>query len=220
MTVDPGLGSADRLLSFALSMKKVDLHNTKFVTVPWRYEGARVAIVEPDADALWAALKADRTVDGKDASGKGSDKPSDKGDGKDGRPASPAADAPVSGRGISVAVYNGTTVRGLAAQAAELLRSRDFTVTTTATASSQDHTSTVIEYGTGLRDEAETTARLFAGARTTASGTAGIQVILGSSYAQNPSASPGAPTPSTVPSTVADEARSADDDPCADLSYG
>ncbi|GAA1318289.1 hypothetical protein GCM10009647_048720 [Streptomyces sanglieri] len=220
MTVDPGLGSADRLLSFALSMKKIDLHNTKFVTVPWRYEGARVAIVEPDADALWAALKADRTVDGKDASAKGSGKSSDQGDGKAGRPASPTADAPVSGKGISVAVYNGTTVRGLAAQAAELLRSRDFTVTTTATASGQDRTSTVIEYGPGLKDQAATTARLFAGARTSESGTAGIQVILGSDYAQNPTASAGAPTPSTVPSAVADEARSADDDPCADLTYG
>ncbi|MFD7530054.1 MULTISPECIES: LCP family protein [unclassified Streptomyces] len=218
MTVDPGLGSADRLLSFAMSMKEIDLHNTKFVTVPWRYEGARVAIVEPDADALWAALKADRTVDGKDASADGSGKSSDHG--KDGRPASPTADTPVSGKGISVAVYNGTTVRGLAAQAAELLRSRDFTVTNTATASSQDRTSTVIEYGPGLKDQAATTARLFAGARTSESGTAGIQVILGSDYAQNPTASAGAPTPSTVPSAVADEARSADDDPCADLSYG
>lgn len=220
MTVDPGLGSADRLLSFAMSMKNIDLHNTKFVTVPWRYEGARVAIVEPDADALWASLKADRTVDGQDASGKGSGEFSDKGDGKGGGPASPTADVPFSGKEITVAVYNGTTVRGLAARAAELLRSRDFTVTTTATASRQDHTSTVIEYGPGLRNEAETTARLFAGARTVASGTAGIQVILGSSYAQNPSADPGTPTPSTVPSAVADEARSADDDPCANLSYG
>lgn len=107
MTVDPGLGSADRLLSFALSMKRIDLHNTKFVTVPWRYEGARVAIVEPDADALWASLKANRTVDGKDASGKGSGKSSENGDEKGGH-----ADAPVSGKGITVAVYNGTTVRG------------------------------------------------------------------------------------------------------------
>lgn len=45
-------------------------------------------------------------------------------------------------------------------------------------------------------------------------------MILGSDYAQNPTASAGAPTPSTVPSAVADEARSADDDPCADLTYG
>ncbi|MFF2013241.1 LCP family protein [Streptomyces sp. NPDC058195] len=215
MTVDPGLGSADKLLSFALSMKNVDLHNTKFVTVPWRYEGARVAIVEPDADALWTALKADRTVDGKDASGRKSGGHDEKGGGR-----TPAGNTPVSGRGISVAVYNGTTVTGLAARATELLRSRDFTVTTTATASSQDHTSTVVEYGPGLREQAETTARLFAGARTTASTTPGIQVILGTSYAQNPSATPVPSTPSTVPPTVADQARSADDDPCANLSYG
>lgn len=70
MTVDPGLGSADKLLSFAMSLKNVDLHNTKFVTIPWRYEGSRVAVVEPDADALWASLRDDRTIDGKDASGK------------------------------------------------------------------------------------------------------------------------------------------------------
>nr|WP_079126086.1 LCP family protein [Streptomyces sp. ERV7] len=69
LTVDPGLGSADKLISFAMSMKNIDLHNTKFVTLPWRYEGARVAIVRPQADALFAALRADRTVDGKDAGG-------------------------------------------------------------------------------------------------------------------------------------------------------
>ncbi|MGC5411759.1 LCP family protein, partial [Streptomyces sp. DT225] len=75
MTVDPGLGSADKLLSFALSMKNIDLHNTKFVTVPWRYEGERVAVVEPDADALWAALKADRPLDAEAGAG-ASPKPS------------------------------------------------------------------------------------------------------------------------------------------------
>ncbi|NED86259.1 LytR family transcriptional regulator, partial [Streptomyces sp. SID11233] len=64
MTVDPGLGSADKMLSFGLSLKNVDLHNTKFVTVPWRYEGERVAVVQPDADRLWAALKADKPLAG------------------------------------------------------------------------------------------------------------------------------------------------------------
>ncbi|CAM5389175.1 LytR family transcriptional regulator OS=Streptomyces alboniger OX=132473 GN=CP975_13880 PE=3 SV=1 [Streptomyces alboniger] len=58
LTVDPGLGSADKLISFAMSLKDIDLHNTKFVTLPWRYEGSRVAMVQPDAEALWAALKA------------------------------------------------------------------------------------------------------------------------------------------------------------------
>ncbi|MFB6944847.1 LCP family protein [Streptomyces sp. NPDC056237] len=216
MTVDPGLGSADRLLSFAMSMKNIDLHNTKFVTVPWRYEGARVAIVEPDADALWAALKADRTVDGHDVGGK---RPA-RGGGAEGRPASPRAAAPVFGTGIAIAVHNGTRVTGLAARAAEQLRSRGFTVTTTATASNQDHVSTVIEFGPGLRDAAETTARFFTGARTTASTTDGIRVVLGSSFARNPVVGPGTPSASAAPSAVSGGVRSADDDPCADLSYG
>ncbi|MFD4779097.1 LCP family protein [Streptomyces sp. NPDC058427] len=152
MTVDPGLGSADRLLSFALSMKNIDLHNTKFITVPWRYQGARVAIVEPDADALWASLKADRTLDGQNAAGKG---------GTGSKPSGAASPtAPVSGAGISVAVYNGTTVTGLAAEGAQLLRSHGFTVTGTATANSQDRTGTLVTYGPGLREKAETTARL------------------------------------------------------------
>ncbi|MFD5062365.1 LCP family protein [Streptomyces sp. NPDC058394] len=217
MTVDPGLGSADRLLSFAMSMKNIDLRNTKFVTVPWRYEGARVAIVEPDADALWAALKADRAIDDQDAGGKG--KGGRGGTGSADASPSPATPAVVSGTGISLAVYNGTTVNGLAARAAELLRAHGFTVTVTATASAQDHTSTVIEYGPGLRSEAETTARLFTGARTTASDTPGMRVVLGSSYTQNPS--PAAyTTPSTAESTAGDGVRSADEDLCTDLSYG
>ncbi|MFE2089407.1 LCP family protein [Streptomyces sp. NPDC059460] len=219
MTVDPGLGSADRLLKFAMSMKNIDLRNTRFVTVPWRYEGARVAIVEPEAHALWEALKADRTIDGQDASGQGKGGRSAK------RPVdaspSPVAPAPVSGTGISLAVYNGTRVNGLAVRAAELLRAHGFTVTGTATASNQDRMSTVIQYGPGLEADAETTARLFAGARTMASGTPGIQVVLGTSYAENPSpAAEATPTPSAVPSTVGDGARSADEDLCKDLSYG
>ncbi|MFE4519423.1 LCP family protein, partial [Kitasatospora sp. NPDC056783] len=86
LTVDPGLGSAAKLLSFATSLKDIDLHDVKFLTVPWRYEGPRVALVHPDVDQLWAALKADRTIDGQDASA-----PADTGPGA---PASPATEAP------------------------------------------------------------------------------------------------------------------------------
>lgn len=209
MTVDPGLGSADKLLSFALSMKNIDLHNTKFITVPWRYEGERVAVVEPDADALWAALKADRPLD---AEAKAT--------------ASPKASQPaVSGEGIQVAVYNGTTVTGLAAKAAGLLRAHDFTVTGTATAQDQTRSSTVVEYGPGLREQARTAARLFPGARTTESTGAGsgIQVTVGQDYAAEPSAAPdtASTTPAPgAPADLADEARSADDDPCSNLTYG
>ncbi|ELP67477.1 LCP family protein [Streptomyces turgidiscabies] len=208
LTVDPGLGSADKLISFAMTLKDIDLHNTKFVTIPWRYAGDRVAIVEPDASDLWAALKADRTLDGKDASGKKKAAPS----------AGPsAAPTPVSGKGITVTVYNGTTVTGLAAKAAAELTSDGFTVTGTATARSQDHATTVIEYGPGHKSEAQTAARVFPGAAMQPVPGAGVNVVVGKSYKGGSTA---APKPTAIPKDVTEGARSADDNPCSNLTYG
>ncbi|MEU9318265.1 LCP family protein [Streptomyces sp. NPDC048295] len=206
MTVDPGLGSADKMISFAMSLKNIDLDNTKFVTIPWRYEGSRVAVVEPDADALWAALKADRTLDGEDASGKTATP-------------SPSSIAPVAGDGIAVAVQNGTTTGGLASHAAKTLTDHGFTVAGTGNAPSQDHATTVITYGPGQKTEAKTVARLFAGAEIEQGATEGITVTVGQSYADNPT-DPTTAEPTAVPSNVAENARSADDSPCSDLSYG
>jgi LCP family protein required for cell wall assembly len=205
LTVDPGLGSADKLISFAMALKDIDLHNTKFVTLPWRYEGSRVAIVQPDASELFATLKADRTIDGKNAGG------------RTGRTkAAPTASAsPVSGAGIDVSVYNGTTVTGLAARAAATLTSDGFTVTGTSTAATQDHTGTSVEYGPGELSRARTVAAAFPGAELESVTGSGISVVLGRSYAAAPTA-----TPTAVPTEVADGARSADDDPCSNLSYG
>ncbi|MFF4774669.1 LCP family protein [Microtetraspora fusca] len=196
ITVDPELGSADKLLSFALGLKDIDLHNTKFITLPWRYQGARVAVVQPDADQLWAALRADRTLDGADASGKAS--------------SSPKPTRPVSGAGIRLALYNGTTVNGLAARAAAKLKSAGFTVTSVGTAASQNYTSSVVMYGPDAQDQAKVVARAVPGAKLQSGSTPGITVILGSNYAL--------PTP--TPTALGSKARSADDDPCADLSYG
>ncbi|WP_406149739.1 LCP family protein [Streptomyces sp. NBC_01012] len=223
MTVDPGLGSADKLVSFAMSLKDIDLRNTRFVTIPWRYEGARVAIVEPDAGALWAALKADRTLEGEDAGGK---KSSTRGATGSSTP-SPDADEQISGKGISTTVHNGTLVTGLAARATSVLEAAGVTVTDTATADSQDHGSTVIEYGPGRKEEAKTLARLLGTGELHASTDQGLDVVLGQSYAGqatgDPSGagSPGAsPAPSEVPTEVAEGARSADQDLCEGLSYG
>ncbi|MFD3573774.1 LCP family protein [Streptomyces sp. NPDC058644] len=213
MTVDPGLGSADKLISFAMSLKDIDLGNTKFVTIPWRYEGSRVAVVQPDADALWASLKNDRTLDGADASDKNGK------NGKRDEPGGAESAAPVSGDGVAVAVYNGTTVTGLAARAAKTLTEHDFTVTGTATAGTQDHATTVIAYGPGEQGRAKSVARLFPGAEVESAIDPGVTVTLGRSYADAPTATPsGEPEP--VPTKVADDARSADDNPCSDLSYG
>ncbi|MFI6683906.1 LCP family protein [Streptomyces sp. NPDC050485] len=218
LTVDPGLGSADKLISFAMSLKDIDLHNTKFVTLPWRYQGARVAIVHPDAEALWAALKADRTLDGQDAGSHHDEQ-------ADAASPAPSGAVPVIGTGISVAVYNGTTVTELPARAADALKQHGFTVTSTATAIVRTQTKTVIEYGPGQQDQAEKAAQVFPGAEVTATAAAGINVILGQTYADAPQ--PGASTapttsaaPSALPTSVAGDARSADDDPCSNLSYG
>ncbi|MFJ8386525.1 LCP family protein [Streptomyces sp. NPDC094438] len=213
LTVDPGLGSADKLISFAMSLRDIDLHNTKFVTLPWRYQGARVAIVHPDAEALWAALKADRTLDGQDAGSHQNEQ------------AGAVSPVPVIGTGISVAVYNGTTVTELPARAADALKQHGFTVTGTSTAIVRTQTRTVIEYGPGQQDQAEKAAQVFPGAEVTATATAGINVILGQTYADAPQAGAStAPTTSTTPGALptgaAGDARSADDDPCSNLSYG
>lgn len=220
MTVDPGLGTADKLIAFGMSLKDIDLHDTKFVTVPWRYQGSRVALAEPDASGLWAALKADRTIDGKDASG-GSGKTSEAST----SPGATGSDGSgVDGDGIDVAVYNGTTVEGLAAEAAAALTGHGFTVTGTGNAGSREHSTTVVQYGTGLRSRAETVAELFPGAQLEPIGGSAINVVVGASYTADDSpAASGTGTetaPTDAPSSVADDARSGDDDLCADLSYG
>ncbi|MFF3517492.1 LCP family protein [Streptomyces sp. NPDC002573] len=210
LTVDPGLGTANKLISFAMSLKDIDLHNTKFVTLPWRYAGERVAVVEPDASNLWAALKADRTIDGTDASGRKQP--------QGGASESPTPTRNVSGAGIDVAVYNGTTMSSLTPKAVAALTEHGFNVTVTARASSHDGTTTVIEYGAGLKPQAETVARLFPGAQLDFIGGLGINVVLGAPYATGSSSAPA--TPTAVPSWVTDDARSADDDPCSNLTYG
>lgn len=79
----------------------------------------------------------------------------------------------------------------------------------------------MIEYGAGLRARAETVARLFPGAELNSVPGAGVDVVLGRSYAAKggTSASP-ASTPTALPTSVARDARSADDDVCSNLSYG
>lgn len=107
---------------------------------------------------------------------------------------------------ISATVRNGTRVTGLAARAAAVLEASGVTVTGTATASSQDHRTTVIEYGPGREAEARTLARLLGTGELRSTTGGGLDVVLGQSYAdQAPGTSTGAdsatasPAPSEVP---------------------
>ncbi|MFE2910097.1 LCP family protein [Kitasatospora indigofera] len=229
MTVDPGLDSVDKLLSFGLSMKNIDMHDLKFLTPRWQYHGENIDLVHPNVDNLWATLKADRTIDGQDATGQ-AEAPA-------ASPAAPAA--PVStvaappaapdgnGTGIKVAVYNGTTANGIAGKASEVLKAAKFTVTKTTGAPSTNHATTLVEYGSGQKANAEKVAALFPGATLTPTGAAGISLVLGKDYADangggtGASGAPGAPAPppTLAPADTAD-ARSADDDICANTTYG
>ncbi|MFG3258869.1 LCP family protein [Streptomyces sp. NPDC048172] len=188
MTVDEGLGTPTKMVDFTMSLKNVDLGNTRFVTLPWRYEGNRVAIVRSEADALWADLRADRT------------------------PASPSS-GPRSGKGISVAVLNGTPAPGLAATAAGELRDHGFTVTSTGNADASGTTTTRIAYGPGERRHAKALAAHFPGSSVESTDRPGLTVTLGGDY------EPGAASASPAPREQA-KGRSAADDLCADLSYG
>ncbi|MGW3628531.1 LCP family protein, partial [Streptomyces sp. NPDC000880] len=183
LTVDPDLGSADKLLSFTMSLKNIDLANIQFLTAPWRYDGARIDLVHPDVDTLWATLKADRTLDGHTTGQKTPD------------PTPAPSATPVDGAGIAVAVYNGTTTNGLATRATNLLRDHQFTVTGTATARTQDHATTVIQYGTGLKPQAQKLAALFPGAELQSLPGAQLNLVTGQDYATTPTAStaPAAP---------------------------
>ncbi|NGO71380.1 LCP family protein [Streptomyces boncukensis] len=196
MTVDEGLGTPKKMMDFAMSLKSVDLDNTRFRTVPWRYDGNRVAVVQPDADELFADLRADRV---------------------------PGKQKPVTGKGVQVTVYNGTLTPGLAASAADELRSHDYTVAARANAPEQDHATTVVTYGPGEQARAETLARLFPGATTESTSGSGLSVTLGADYKPDgakKSDGGGGGSAQSKKQHKQQEGRSAADNPCSDLSYG
>jgi len=201
LTVDPGLGTAAKLMSFGMSLKGIDLKNIQFITAPWKYAGSRIDLVHPDVDDLFAELRANRTLEGVNASGQVAPK------------ATPAPS--VDGTGISVGVYNGTTTDGLASKASSKLTHSGFTVTGMSTAKAQDHATTVVEYGSGDSDQAKKLAKLFPGAQLDPLSISGINLVVGQDFAKSANA-----TPKTLSKTITSQARSADANPCSKLSYG
>jgi LCP family protein required for cell wall assembly len=91
LTVDTSLDSTDALISLALQIKSVPLANLEFVTTPWQYDGARIALIQPDTNILWSLLREDRTLEGQDVSGNAPASPSATPDASVSAPASPSA---------------------------------------------------------------------------------------------------------------------------------
>ncbi|MFD5466303.1 LCP family protein [Kitasatospora sp. NPDC127059] len=234
LTVDPGLDSADKLLSFGLSLKNIDMHDLKFVTAPWRYrtQDANIDLVQPDANKLWDALKADQTIDGQNATGQQPDATASPSAG--GQQAAPSTTAAAAGdasnASIKVAVYNGTLANGLAGKGTELLKGAKFSASTAGQAASTKYKTTTIEYSSSQKANAEKVAALFPGASLEPGSSRGISVIVGQDFAAangmgvgapTAGSTPGAQTPAQpLPTTVTNDARSADDDICANTTYG
>ncbi|MFD4532189.1 LCP family protein [Kitasatospora sp. NPDC058397] len=240
LVVDPGLASADKLLSFGLSLKNIDMHDLKFVTAPWRYrtQDKDLDLVQPDANKLWETLKADQTIDGQNATGQQPDAaaspsaPAASQSAASSAPAAPVADAGNSS--IKVAVYNGTTENGLAGKATAQLKAAKFVATTAGQAASTKYKTTMIEYGSGQKANADKVAALFPGASVEAGNSAGVTLIVGKDFsaangggATGPAAGTGGAAangtpapPAPLPTTVTNDARSADDDICANTTYG
>ncbi|MBO1417454.1 LytR C-terminal domain-containing protein, partial [Streptomyces sp. FH025] len=128
---------------------------------------------------------------------------------------------------------NGTTFNGLAGKATEQLKTAKFTATTAGQGASTKAKTTTIEYGSGQKANAEKVAALFPGADLEPSSARGISVIVGQDFAAAMGMSTGTPAggtaattpgvqapPQPLPTTVTNDARSADDDICANTTYG
>jgi len=207
LTVDPGLGTALKLADFAQSLQNIKLGDISFVTVPWRYQGERVALVHPDVDSLWDMLRKDRTLDGQ-STGQVTASPTP----------SPSAS---SATAVPIVVVNGSRTGGLAKQAAETLRAKGYQDVTTG-ADTTSRRTTVIGYASGLQAAAVQLAQYFPGADVRADANSdGVTITLGRDYASDESSTP-APTalPTGVPTAIAENTRKADSDLCSNLTFG
>ncbi|GAA4847605.1 LCP family protein [Kitasatospora terrestris] len=230
LTVDPELGSAYKLAEFAQSLQGIKLSDITFVTVPWRYQGERVALVQPDADTLWNLLRQDRTLDGRATASPGaSASPSSSAAAS--ASASPSGSAAALPPNVPITVHNAAGSPGLAGKAASALRAKGHSDVTVGPNTTPRRT-TLIEYGPGRNAAAEALVQLYPGAELRADAAAdGLVLTLGQDSApadpETEEASPSGtgsarPTalPSTIPTGIAENARPADSDLCSDLSFG
>ncbi|MFB7946025.1 LCP family protein [Kitasatospora phosalacinea] len=199
LTVDPELGSPYKLAEFAQSLQDIRLSDIQFVTLPWRFQGPRVAVVEPDASILWNLLSQDRTLDGRTTdtgtgtgTGTGavpstSPSPGASPSATGSATAGPTATASGSATGRSgralldapVTVHNAAKSGGLAGRTALALRGNGYTDITIG-ADTPTRRTTLIEYAPSRRAAAERLAQLYPGAELrSAADVDGIVLTLG-----------------------------------------
>ncbi|MGY1672943.1 LCP family protein [Geodermatophilus sp. SYSU D00710] len=195
LTIDQDL----ELLELAQQMQSVTAGSIEFQTVPivgdGRDDQGRSILELADEDALhrfFAELSAEPEAPAAQT------------------PAAPATVAPSE---ISVAVYNGSGIAGLAADAKADLEATGFTVTSTGNADSSDYAQTVVRHAAGEEAAAATLAAQVPGARVEASDDAAagtVQLVLGEDFngigqaTTPPAATAGSAASTEEPRTAAD----------------
>lgn len=203
LTVDPALGSANKLLSFVLGLRHMSPENVVFLTTPWRYDGPRVALVHPDVDRLWRALRHDEPI-------------------ATGAPPAKAVEPTVGQRLAtvtgSVTVLSGTSSPGLAGRTTRALRAAGVDARAAGTGPPEDHT--VVEYGPGQAAQARALASAFVGSRVRADSAPGLRLVLGTAHRLRSLRSRATSPATSLPDSVTRDARSAASNPCTGNSYG
>ncbi len=206
LTVDAGLGSAKKLLSFVLGLRRMDPSDIVFLTTPWRYDGARVALVHPEVDKLWMALR--------------DDEPLTAGEGV-ARAASRLTVAETLDRITDPVTVSDAWAEGdVTPRVRGYLRRAHVDLAAGDAAGSRARPRTLVEYGPGGRSQALALATAFAGARVRASDQDGLRVLVGARHRLLPLSSPARRVRGSLPDSVTRDARSAATNPCTGVSYG
>jgi LCP family protein required for cell wall assembly len=185
LTVDQGLGSPQTMITIANRLKAVDLAKVAFVTVPWEpFTGDpnRVQIKQPDAGALFQALRENRdlTAPAPAPSASGSAAPtSSPSAASPSAPSAPAYDKAIQ----TVAVANGSGVVGRSSELVQFLAGQGFTRTSQFAAAPV--ASTTVYYGANFADVANDVAASLgipAAQVQQIAGVHGVQVYVGQDF--------------------------------------
>jgi len=235
---DPGLGSLTALSGFAESMKGIDPSHIQFLTLPGHYrtQDGRVGMDPVAAGVIWNHLKSDTLLDGSNASGNSASGPATSAPSTSAASSSapPAPSIPPST--ISVRVENGTTVTGLATDATTSLQAQGYDAVVSHTIPAHTAVTTITYSSSRYEAKAKQLATLYPGAKVVEGGTGtAILVVIGDDYAAahpkgGGSGTSGAPTSGstapntgsggTLPTDIANNSRTADQDICSGITAG
>jgi LCP family protein required for cell wall assembly len=195
-----GIGTMKTLAS---ALHRSGAGNVQILTVPLAdplpagVPTADVAWDPVQSAALWQAIIHDQPIPGTKSTASPSASPS----------ASPTTSPlTVAPSDITVTVLNGSGVTGVAAKAAAALTNEGFHATVGGDANSSSYATTVVKYGSGKAQSAQTVAAAITGAKRkadTSLSPTSITVIIGANYSGVTSVTVGTPTPTPTTSIAA-----------------